>query len=79
MINKNASKGNAIYGLCKYLKIDLKDVIVIGDDKNDLSMFKVAGVSVAMENASRELKKEADEITKSNIQNGVAEVLYKYF
>lgn len=38
---ENTSKGNAIKRLCKYLKIDLKDSVAIGDSYNDLSMFKV--------------------------------------
>ena len=35
----------------------------IGDSENDLSMLKVAGVSVAMGNATPEVKEQADYIT----------------
>ena len=79
IINKSASKGNAITGLCKYLKIDTKDVIAIGDDMNDISMIEVAGLGIAMGNAEKEFKKIANEITKTNLQNGVAEVLFNKF
>lgn len=79
IINKSASKGNAITGLCKYLKIDTKDVIAIGDDMNDSSMIDIAGLGVAMGNAEEEFKKIANEITKTNLQNGVAEVLFNKF
>lgn len=75
VINKNASKGNAIYGLCKYLKIDIKDVIAMGDDLNDISMIKQAGLGVAMENAILEVKQVADEITCTNNENGVAKII----
>lgn len=75
LINKNASKGNAIYGLCKYLKIDIKDVIAMGDDLNDISMIKEAGLGVAMGNALPEVKQIANEITKTNNENGVAEII----
>lgn len=75
IINKNASKGNAIYGLCKYLKIDIKDVIAMGDDLNDISMIKEAGLGVAMGNATPKVKQVADEITKTNNENGVAEII----
>ena len=76
VINVSASKGNAIEGLCKYLKIDTSDVIAMGDDKNDASMMKIAGLGVAMANAEDEIKKLAKEITKSNIENGVAFTIY---
>lgn len=79
IINVNASKGNAIYGLCKYLHIDINEVIAIGDDENDLSMIKMAGLGVAMGNAEEEVKKVAKVITKTNIQNGVAEILRSKF
>ena len=77
-INKNASKGNAIIGLCKYLKIDIKDIIAIGDELNDLSMIKTAGLGVAMGNAFEEVKKVANEVTKTNMENGVAHIINKY-
>lgn len=75
LVNTNVSKGNAINGLCKFLKIDIKDVIAIGDGLNDISMIKTAGLGVAMENAEPELKAVADEITTTNLENGVAKIL----
>ena len=77
-MNDSVSKGNAILGLCKYLRIDMKDVIAIGDEVNDVPMVEVAGLGVAMENAFEEVKKVAKEITKSNVENGVAYILNKY-
>ena len=79
IINKNASKGNAIHGLCKYLKIDIEDVIAMGDDSNDISMMKTVGLGVAMGNAVDDVKKYAKEIAKTNMENGVAEILYNKF
>ena len=70
--NIESSKGNAIEKLCQYLNIDLKDVISIGDDFNDLSMFEKVGLSVAMKNANEIVREKADEITLSNEDNGVA-------
>lgn len=75
IINTNTSKGNAIQGLCKYLKIDINDVIAIGDDSNDISMIKNVGLGVAMENAGDDVKRVAKEVTKNNNQNGVAEII----
>lgn len=79
IINVSASKGNAIQGLCKYLKIDTNDVIAIGDDMNDISMIKNVGLGIAMGNSIPSLKDYAKEVTKSNIENGVAEVLLNKF
>lgn len=79
IINSNASKGNAINGLCKFLKIDIENVIAMGDDTNDLSMIKAVGLGVAMGNAGEDVKQIAKEITKTNMENGVAEILYNKF
>lgn len=72
-----SDKGNAIKKFCKILKIDIEDTVAIGDDYNDLSMFKVVGHSVAMGNANDEIKEQADEVTVSNDEDGVAMFLEK--
>lgn len=79
VLNSSASKGNAIHGLCKYLKIDTEDVIAMGDDINDISMLKAVGMGVAMGNATDEVKVNAKEVTKTNNENGVAETLNSKF
>ena len=75
--NVGINKGTGIKKFCEILNIDLKDVIAIGDDKNDLPMFKMAGLSVAMGNATGEVKEHADQITLSNEEDGVAVFLEK--
>ena len=75
--NIESSKGNAIIKFCEKLNIDLKDTIAIGDDFNDISMFKVVGYSVVMENANDKIKEYADEITQTNDNDGVAVFLEK--
>ena len=78
-INFNVSKGNAINGLCKFLKIDIKDVIAIGNGMNDISMIKMAGLGVAVENSDIEVKAVADIVTSTNLENGVAKILKEKF
>ncbi len=73
--NTDVSKGNAMLKLCKFLKIERKETVAIGDKVNDISMIKMAGLGVAMRNASDEIKQIADMVTSSNEENGVAEVL----
>lgn len=70
--NNGVSKGNSIKILLNYLGLMKKDSIAIGDGINDLSMFEVVGTKVAMGNADSFLKENADYITLSNDENGVA-------
>lgn len=77
-----ADKGNALKRLCKILRINLDEVLVFGDNYNDLSMFEVAKYSVATENAEEIVKKRSTFITKSNDESGVSYFLknvYKPF
>lgn len=71
IINKKASKGMALKQLANYIKIPIENIIAIGNDTNDLSMIKIAKIKVAMANATPDLKKEANVITKSNDEDGV--------
>lgn len=73
-----ANKGQGIKGLAEELKINKDEVICIGDAGNDLHMIQYAGLGVAMGNAFEEIKKEADYITKSNDEDGVAHVIEKF-
>jgi Cof subfamily protein (haloacid dehalogenase superfamily) len=72
-----ASKGNALKKFAESVSIPIEQTIAIGDNLNDLSMIKAAGLGVAVENAQDEVKKCADYITKGNDDEGVAEVIYK--
>ena len=58
-------------------QIDREEVLVFGDNYNDLSMFKAAGTSVAMENADRQIREQADFVTVSNDENGVSAFLIR--
>lgn len=71
------SKGNALRKLAEKLEIPMEQVIAIGDNLNDISMIKTAGLGIAVENAHDDVKKAADFITRSNDEEGVAEVLFR--
>ena len=77
-LNKNTDKGQALEGLAKYLNIDIKDTMAIGDAGNDIPMIKKAGIGVAMENSFIEVKECADYITTSNLNDGVANAINKF-
>ena len=70
-------KGDEFSIIRKYIeipKINIKkeETIAIGDDMNDLSMFEQVGYKVAVDNAIDIVKENADEITLSNDEDGVA-------
>lgn len=62
-LNKKADKGFGLNTLASYCDIDLKDVVVFGDEQNDIPMFKNAGYSIAVKNASDEVKKSAKKVS----------------
>lgn len=76
---KNVNKAYAIHHLKNFYHIPTDRIISFGDGQNDIEMFQNSGVSVAMKNASDEVKKYADYVTESNINDGIAVFLNKYF
>ncbi len=77
IFNKDASKGNGLKTLCKEYGIDLKNVISIGDNDNDLSMIEVSGFGAATGNAPDYVKEKAQIITKTNSEGAVADLISK--
>ena len=66
---KGVSKGSGIKHLAKLLVIPQKDIIAVGDGKNDIEMIKSAGIGIAVGNACNELKAVAD-IVSEDIEDG---------
>ncbi len=54
------NKGRGLAILKERLAIPKEQIIAIGDNENDVEMFKEAGISVAMENAKDPVKQQAD-------------------
>lgn len=65
IMSKNVSKGIAVRKIMKEMNILTKDVYVIGDSENDISMFEAAGYSFAIDGTSEKVKQKADEIQKT--------------
>jgi len=76
--NPEANKGAVARRLEKFLGIPLEQMATIGDQMNDTLMFKVTGLSIAMGNASDEVKKLADYSTASNEDDGFAKAVEQY-
>lgn len=75
---KGAHKGRALLGLAERLHLKQSQVMACGDSENDREMLKSVGLSVAMGNASLEIKQLADWVTDTNEQDGVAKALEKF-
>jgi Cof subfamily protein (haloacid dehalogenase superfamily) len=72
VMNKNATKLNAVRRLSAIWNIPLSDIVAFGDDYNDIGMIRHCGVGVAMGNAIPEALAAADAVTDSNDDDGVA-------
>lgn len=68
-------KARALDRLISSLGISREEVIACGDGYNDLSMIRFAGLGVAMANAAKDIQSEADFVTLSNEEDGVAHVI----
>lgn len=73
----NAQKGIALEAFVKEKGISLLETMAIGDNYNDLSMFKRAGRSVAMGNADDIIKAQCDVVTSANEESGVAKAIWE--
>lgn len=75
--HKQASKGKALLKLAEMLGINADEVVVIGDNHNDLSMFECFKNSVAMGNADESIKQVTRFVTKDNNHQGVSSFLWR--
>jgi Cof subfamily protein (haloacid dehalogenase superfamily) len=65
-------KGTFVEAIAKRLGVPIAEVATIGDMQNDLPMFARSGMSVAMGNASDDVKRHATYVTASNEDEGFA-------
>lgn len=75
--NSEVNKGAALSYLMKKLNLSRKETIAIGDNDNDLSMIKVAGIGVAMNNSTPLLKENSDVVTASIYEDGFTKAIDK--
>lgn len=72
-------KASTITNMVKKLGKSVDNLICCGDGFNDLSMIRAAGIGVAMANAQERVRAAADYITKSNDEDGIADVVENLF
>lgn len=75
VLARDASKAKSLERLGEMYGVSPPQMVAIGDNFNDLNMFRYVGLSVAMSNAPEEVKRSADMIAPSNDEEGVAEIV----
>ena len=71
----NTNKGTLLAELARRLGVPIDEIVTLGDMGNDVSMFRNSGFSIAMGNATDEVKRAASAVTLSNDEEGFAEAI----
>jgi Cof subfamily protein (haloacid dehalogenase superfamily) len=73
-----ANKGIVIERLSHHFDIPLEQIATLGDQINDVLMFRRSGLSIAMGNASDEVRRQATYVTASHEDEGFAKAIERY-
>jgi Cof subfamily protein (haloacid dehalogenase superfamily) len=76
--HRDANKGAVVDYLAKHFSIPREAIATIGDQPNDLTMFRRSGFSIAMGNAPDEVKAEASAVTDSMDDEGFAKAVERH-
>jgi Cof subfamily protein (haloacid dehalogenase superfamily) len=76
--NKDANKGAVVEFLSSHMDVPAGEIATIGDQPNDVLMFERSGFSIAMGNASDEVKMRADTTTDSYNEEGFAKAMERF-
>lgn len=78
IIPKTGGKQNSIREVLKHYDIQPEETMAFGDGHNDIDMFEFVGLSIAMGNATQELKEVASDVTDDIDHDGIYNALVKY-
>lgn len=76
--SREANKGAVVEYLSGHLDVPAEDIATIGDQRNDVLMFRRSGFSIAMGNASDEVKAQASAVTDSHEDEGFAKAMERF-
>ena len=76
--HQDANKGFVLGYLSRVLEIPASEIATIGDQPNDVLMFKRSGLSIAMGNASDEVQRQASVVTDSYDNEGFAKAVERF-
>ena len=75
---KGVDKGTGVLKLAEHWGIPAEAILAVGNDENDIPMFKAAGVGVAVANANPEVFDFADWIAPDVKNGGAAEAIRRF-
>lgn len=78
LTDPTVDKGSSLEVLAGHMGLKTGDIMAIGDSENDMEFLKVAGLKVAVNNASEELKAIADYVTCKPHGDGVKEAISNF-
>jgi Cof subfamily protein (haloacid dehalogenase superfamily) len=78
VMNQGVNKGRSLQFLAERFGIERREIMAIGDNENDESMLRFAGLGVAMGNAEPRIRDIAGDVTLSNDKDGVAEAIRRH-
>ncbi|WP_425106116.1 Cof-type HAD-IIB family hydrolase [Ancylobacter sp.] len=78
MTPPGTDKGYAAQAFARHYGVSMDEVAVIGDMANDLPMFAVGGLAIAMGNGAAEVKEQAHFVTRTNEEDGVAHAIERF-
>ncbi len=78
LTHPEAEKGSALELVCRELEVPLDQVLAMGDSESDLAMLRLAGLGIAVNNATDEVKRAALHIAPSNDADGVAWAIERF-
>ncbi len=76
--SRQANKGAVLTYLAQHLNVPAGEIATIGDQPNDVLMFKSSGFSIAMGNAPEEVKVQASAVTESHNEEGFAKAIERF-
>ena len=76
--HKDANKGAVAEFLSSHLGVPAAEIATIGDQPNDVLMFKRSGFSIAMGNAPDQVKAQASDTTDSYNDEGFAKAMERF-
>ena len=73
-----ANKGGVVASLERMLGVKAAEIATLGDQPNDVLMFKRSGLSIAMGQSSDEVKAQATHVSDSSEEEGFAKAIERY-